>query len=125
MHGRDERPCLDCEFGTPNAGVGRWIAEVAAIVAKKTKVKPLIYGSGYWLEACEFRAAPGPLWLAAYGRNDGREYPVGKLPKPWRTMAAHQYASTAHVIGIHGPVDLTHVYTAASIDIPKKRKVAR
>lgn len=116
--GRDLRIALDCEYGAGSPGVGRWIAEVAAIVTKRTGVKPLIYGSGYWLEACAFKSPPGPLWLAAYGRNDGKEYPVGRLPKPWQTMAAHQYTSTAQVLGIAGAVDLSHVFVPASIEIP-------
>jgi GH25 family lysozyme M1 (1,4-beta-N-acetylmuramidase) len=119
--GRDLRPCLDCEHGTPTPAIGRWIVQTAAIVAKRTGVKPLIYGSGWWLEACQFKAAPGPLWLAAYGRNDGKEYPIGKLPKPWKAMAAHQFTSTAHVIGINGPVDLSKVFVPASIEIPRSK----
>jgi len=121
VSGRDLRPCLDCEHGTPSQTLGKWIAQVAAIVYKQTGVKPLIYGSGWWLEACAFKTAPGPLWLAAYGRNDGKEYPVGRLPRPWKKMAAHQYTSTAHVIGINGPVDLSHVFVPASIEVPKRR----
>lgn len=118
--GRDLRPCLDCEHGTPSPAIGRWIADVAAIVARHVGAKPLIYGSGYWLDACAFKTAPGPLWLAAYGRNDGREYPIGRLPKPWKTIAAHQYTSSARVIGINGQVDLSHVFAPSSIEIPKR-----
>lgn len=126
VHGRDLRPCLDCEWVgvTPDARVGRWITEVAAIMQKKCGVAPLIYGGGFWLEACQLPKAPGPLWLAAYGRNDGREYPVGRLPKPWKAMAAHQYTSVAHVLGINGKCDLSHVFVPASVDVPKKKKGA-
>jgi GH25 family lysozyme M1 (1,4-beta-N-acetylmuramidase) len=118
--GRDLRVCLDCEYGNASPGVGRWVTDVAKIVAAKTGARPLIYGSGYWLEACAFPFAPGPLWLAAYGRNDGNEYPVGTLPRPWKTMAAHQYTSVAHVVGINGPCDLSHVFVPASIEVPKR-----
>jgi len=123
LNGRDLRPALDCEdpHTTPSPKVGVWINQVATIVANEAKVKPLMYGSGYWLEACGFTKQPGPLWLAAYGKNDGREYPVGKLPKPWTVMAAHQYCSDAHVIGINGPVDISHVFRAAQVDVPKKK----
>lgn len=117
--GRDLRPALDCEWGSPSVAVGQWIVTVAKFVVSKTGVKPLIYGSGYWLEGCGFQTAPGPLWLAAYGRNDGKEYPVGKLPAPWQTLAAHQYTSTAHVVGINGPCDLSHVFVPTSIELPK------
>lgn len=119
VHGRDLRVALDCESGTSDPRVGAWIAHVARIVKERTGVAPLIYGSGYWLEACKFKTAPGPLWLAAYGRNDGREYPVGKLPAPWLKAAAHQFTSTAHVAGINGACDLSHVLVGASIDVPR------
>lgn len=119
--GRDLRPALDAEQGTPSRKVGAWVSEVAAIVRKHTGPRPLIYGSGWYLEACQFKTAPGPLWLAAYGRNDGREYPVGRAPAPWRTVAAHQFTSRAHVAGIHGECDLSHVLSAASLEIPKGR----
>jgi GH25 family lysozyme M1 (1,4-beta-N-acetylmuramidase) len=117
VRGRDLRPALDCEYGHGTPQVGVWIKEVAALVGKATGQPPLIYGSGYWLEACKFVTKPGPLWLAAYGRNDGREYPVGRLPAPWTTMAAHQYTSTAHVVGINGEVDLSHVFLASGIEL--------
>jgi GH25 family lysozyme M1 (1,4-beta-N-acetylmuramidase) len=115
--GRDLRPCLDCEHGAAGPAAGKWITATAKILTVATGVKPLIYGSAYWLEACRFPAAPGPLWLAAYGRNDGREYPIGKLPAPWKVMAAHQYASTARVVGIKGTVDISHVFVPSAIEI--------
>jgi len=117
--GRDLRPALDCEFGKPSPQVGTWITEVARIVTKRTGVKPLMYGSGWWLQECAFATAPGPLWLAAYGKDDGREYPTGKLPPPWKTLAAHQYTDKGNVIGIHGLCDVSHVFVAASVELPK------
>lgn len=120
-HGHELRPCLDCEWTkvTPSAQVGAWITDVARIVQHTIGCTPLIYGSGWWLEACRFPAAPGPLWLAAYGKDDGREYPVGKLPAPWRRLAAHQFTDKATVIGIDGLCDLSHVFVPGSIDAPK------
>ena len=117
--GRDLRPALDCESGKPSPQVGTWVAEVAKIVAKRTGVKPLMYGSGWWLQDCAFSTAPGPLWLAAYGKDDGREYPVGKLPPPWKTLAAHQYTSNGSVVGIHGLCDVSHVFVPGSVEVPK------
>lgn len=106
-------PCLDLEHGTPSVQVGEWSVEFVKRVREKRGCGTVIYGSGWWLEACGFKTAPGPLWLAAYGRNDGREYPVDRLPKPWKTMAAHQFSSQAHVIGIEGTCDLSHVFTGS------------
>lgn len=120
-HHHSCRPCFDCEYGRPSAQVGKWISELAKLYAGELGYKPVIYGNGYFLEGCQFASVPGPLWLAAYGRDDGLEYPVGKLPSPWKVMAAHQYSSKAHVIGISGTCDISHVFVPASIDVPKKK----
>ena len=119
--GRDLRPALDCEFGKPSPQVGAWIAETATIVTKRAGVKPLVYGSGRWLEDCAFATPPGPLWLAAYGKNDGREYPTGKLPPPWTTLTAHQFTSKGSVVGIRGLCDVSHVFSPAGVDVPPRR----
>jgi GH25 family lysozyme M1 (1,4-beta-N-acetylmuramidase) len=116
--GKDLRPCLDVEQGTPSARVGEWVTQVAAKVAGELGCAPVIYGGGWYLESCAFARPPGPLWLAAYGRDDGREYPVGKLPHPWTSMAAHQFTSKAHVVGIHGLCDLSHVFEPAGLELP-------
>lgn len=111
------RPALDCEFGIPSPAVGHWITQVASLVAAETRAAPLIYGSSGYLHACSFRIAPGSLWLAAYGRNDGREYPAAP-PPPWgsSSYAAHQFTSRAHVIGIDGYCDLSHVLLPALVE---------
>lgn len=117
---RDLRPALDCEYKKPSEQVGKWIADTARIVTRETGVKPLIYGSGWWLQDCAFRSVPGPLWLAAYGRDDGREYPIDKLPSPWKALAAHQYTSKGQVVGINGKCDVSHVFLPGSIEVPKQ-----
>lgn len=118
-HGHELRPCLDCESGDPSPKAGAWIVKVAAIVQHTVGCTPLIYGSGWWLEECRFTRAPGPLWLAAYGKDDGREYPVGRLPGPWTRLAAHQFTSNGEVIGIHGRCDVSHVFVPSSVEAPK------
>jgi lysozyme len=119
MPGRDLRPALDVERGTPTTKMGEWVKEMSGIFYKETGVRPLIYGSGYFLESCRFAAAPGPLWLAAYGKDDGRDYPISKVPKPWKTVAAHQYSSRGNVAGIQGYVDITNVMVPSSVELPK------
>lgn len=118
--GRDLRPALDCEWPSvkPNAKVGQWYAACAKRVWRTLGFKPLIYGNGYYLEDCQFRTQPGPLWLAAYGKDTGREYPVGRLPAPWGKMAAHQFTDRARVVGVDGQCDLSRVYAAALIELP-------
>ena len=120
--GRDLRPALDVEKGTPSAKMGRWVKEMAGALFKETGVRPLIYGSGFFLQDCEFPSAPGPLWLAAFGKNDGREFPISMVPKPWKTVAAHQFSSKGNVAGIKGPVDISHVMIPASIELPRSLK---
>ena len=114
---KDLRPALDLEFKTPSAAVGNWAKEWISIVRKATGVRPIIYSYGSFLESCGFRTAPAALWLASYGRNDGKEYPP-TIPRPWKRLAAHQFSSNARVAGCSGLVDISHVFAARSIDVP-------
>lgn len=120
--GRDLRPAIDCEWPdvAPSVAVGRWIAEVSRAVRARIGCLPLVYGNGWYLEACRFKTQPGPLWLAAYGKNDGHEYPVGRLPAPWGRMAAHQFTDRAKVVGVHGFCDLSRVYQRALVGLPPR-----
>ena len=119
----DLRPCLDVEAGPASAGVGKGVTDVAAYMAAHTGVDPLIYGSAGFLQDCKFRRAPGPLWLAAYGKDDGHEYPIAPLPHPWTPAgyAAHQFTSRARVAGVHGLCDLSRVIIPSAVDIPLGR----
>jgi lysozyme len=117
--GRDLRPALDVEQGKPSAKMGKWVKEMADGLFKQTGVRPLIYGSGFFLQDCQFASAPGPLWLAAFGKNDGREFPITMVPKPWKNVAAHQFSSQGNVVGIKGHVDISNVMVPGSIDLPR------
>jgi GH25 family lysozyme M1 (1,4-beta-N-acetylmuramidase) len=117
--GRDLRPALDLETGTPTPALGAWARGVADRVAEVIGCRPVIYGSGWYLEQLRLATAPGPLWLAAYGRDDGKEYPIGALPAPWREVAAHQFTSRAAVVGIRGLCDLSSVKHAAELELPR------
>jgi GH25 family lysozyme M1 (1,4-beta-N-acetylmuramidase) len=86
-------------------------------VRKATGVRPIIYSYGSFLESCRFPTPPAALWLASYGRNDGKEYPP-TTPRPWKRLAAHQFSSNGRVAGCSGPVDISHVFAARSIDVP-------
>lgn len=111
------RPALDLEAGTPTAALGRWAVEWATLCRKHLDAIPVFYGSGGFLERCRFRAQPGGLWLASYGRDDGLEHPY-VVPRPWKLAAAHQFTSEARVPGIRGHCDVSHVYLASAIDWP-------
>jgi GH25 family lysozyme M1 (1,4-beta-N-acetylmuramidase) len=116
--GRDLRPALDVEQGPPSPGVGAWVSEVAAVITRETGVRPLVYGSPFYLEDCAFDRPPGPLWLADYGPDDGRNHPVTAVPRPWKAFAAHQFTDRANVAGIDGPCDLSYVRSPAQVEVP-------
>lgn len=106
---KDLRPCLDLEHGTPTKAIGTWAIEFCAIIEKKIGVRPLFYSFPSYIEGLHLAKAPGPLWLASFGRNDGVEHAF-RVPRPWRELAAHQYSSNARVAGATGRVDISHVY---------------
>lgn len=118
--GKTLRPCLDLEDPdvTPSAETGKWAVEWLRRVNDNLpfRERAILYGSPFYMEACQFRRVPTGLWLAAYGRNDGKEHPF-HIPAPWshswrarQRVLAHQYASTARVPGCSGQVDISHVF---------------
>lgn len=127
-HRGDLRAALDLEFGTANRHVGAWAEEWVKLHKKEHGFYPVLYCGYYYARECKFQPfmAAVPLWLPAYGRNDGKEYPW-LTPRPWHRVGAHQYASTAQVPGVNGPCDLSHVYHPALIDVPStlRRLVTR
>lgn len=120
-NGRELRLALDLERGTPTRAKGVWARELWTLARRETGIAPATYGNGYYLEALRLPAPIGPLWLAAYGRNDGREYPVGKIPAPWKQFAGHQFTSRARIVGIDGDCDLTHLRVLTAFDVPRRR----
>lgn len=124
----DLRVALDLEYGSASRAVGKWAEEWVKLHKKEHGFFPVIYVGYYYAAACDFEKfmAAVPLWLPAYGRNDGKEYPALR-PAPWHKTAAHQYTSQALVPGVNGRCDLSHVYSARLIDVPHpaKRKAAK
>jgi GH25 family lysozyme M1 (1,4-beta-N-acetylmuramidase) len=112
----DLRPCLDVEQSPAGVDVGLWVKRFSAGLADAIGLRPLIYSYPSYLESCHLGRAPGPLWLASYGRNDGREHPF-RIPRPWTQVAAHQYSSQGHVAGVHGPVDVSHVFNPDELGV--------
>lgn len=111
----DLRPCLDFEFGDPDP---EWAERFIAEVTNRTGVKPIIYSYPDYLRRANFKKAPAPLWLASYGRNDGKEHPF-LIPAPWKRIVAHQYSSQAKVAGVPGLVDISHVFNYRALDVPE------
>ncbi len=116
------RPCLDLEDpdASPTSRIGRWALKWIELVHRESGHVVVIYGSPSYLLDCHLVGPPAPLWLASYGRNDGREHPF-QIPRPWRRVAAHQYASVARVAGVVGPVDISHVFRASDLDVAVTR----
>ena len=124
MAGKDLRPCLDLEDpkATPNLRIGNWAAAWVDEVQRHSGHVVVIYGNPSYLEACRLPKALGrhPLWLASYGRNDGREHPF-QVPPPWTRVAAHQYSSQARIAGISGLADISKVFQADALDVAVSR----
>lgn len=107
----DLRPVLDFETGSarlPDSVMVSWARAFNRVVRDELGTLPLFYSYGAFLEDLHALAPIGAgLWLAAYGRNDGREYPFS-VPSPWRAVVAHQFSSRCSIAGCSGLVDLSH-----------------
>jgi GH25 family lysozyme M1 (1,4-beta-N-acetylmuramidase) len=109
----DLRPVLDLEVATPelhNQELVWWCQKWSRYVRDKLGVWPLLYGSTSYLAnlmGAQSRPILGGLWLASYGRNDGRRYEP-TVPRPWKKYVAHQYCSVGHVAGVRGDVDRSY-----------------
>lgn len=107
---RDLKPVLDLESNLkrlPASALRQFVHAFNAVVHERTGVWPMFYSYASFAESINFPKPVGNgLWIAAYGRNDGLEYPV-RVPKPWRSYVAHQFTSRGKVPGIKGYVDLS------------------
>lgn len=104
---RELRPVQDLETGPPSMAED-FARKFSRTVTRRLGVTPLIYSYAAYLEAMHLdRTIGGGLWLASYGRNDGRDYGAA-VPKPWRGWVAHQFTSKGHAPGIAGNVDVSH-----------------
>jgi lysozyme len=107
---KDLKPVLDFEVNPRKLTASqlrvftfKFNQEVKAL----TGVYPMFYSYAGFIDGIDFAVPVGNgLWLAAYGRNDGKEYPV-YAPKPWKKYVAHQFTSDGTVAGIAGRVDLS------------------
>lgn len=111
----DLRPCLDFEIDAPSAA---WAQRFLKEAERLFGVKPIIYSYPDYLRRAHFKKAPAALWLASFGRNDGKEHTFF-IPLPWKRVAAHQYSSNARVPGIAGKVDISRVVSFRAVDVPR------
>ena len=107
---KDLKPVLDLETNTkrlPNSALRAYVAVFNKTVHDRTGVYPMFYSYAGFAESIGFPKPVGNgLWIAAYGRNDGIEYPVA-IPKPWKKYVAHQFTSRGQIPGVKGYVDLS------------------
>lgn len=107
---KDLKPVLDLETNTkrlPVSALRQYVSSFNKTIHERMGVYPMFYSYASFAESIGFpRPAGNGLWIAAYGRNDGIEYPV-TVPRPWKKYVAHQFTSRGAVPGIKGYVDLS------------------
>ncbi|MGI8810133.1 MAG: glycoside hydrolase family 25 protein [Acidimicrobiales bacterium] len=103
--GPGEVAVLDLEVA-PGPGIGDWAAEWLGLVAAATGRTPVLYSyQSYLYSVPTSRLTQYPLWVAAWGANDGTV--PATLPKTdrWSRWTWWQYTSNAVVPGVTGRVD--------------------
>jgi len=103
--GPGEVAVLDLEVA-PGPGVGDWAAEWLGRVAQATGRTPVLYSyQSYLYSIPTSRLTQYPLWIAAWGNNDGT-VPASSPPSDrWSRWTWWQYTSNAVVPGVSGRVD--------------------
>lgn len=104
---RELRPVQDLEIGGER-GAEEFARAFDREAVRRLGVAPLFYSYSAFIAALRLsKPIGGGLWLASYGRNDGRDYGAD-IPRPWKHWVAHQFTSKGHAPGIAGAVDLSH-----------------
>lgn len=104
---RELRSALDLETGNPSR-VEAFARGFSRSLHERLGLYPLFYSYAAYIAAMRLHKPIGAgLWLASYGRNDGRDYGA-KVPAPWHRFVAHQFTSRGHAAGIAGAVDVSH-----------------
>ena len=108
---RDLRPVLDFEtWDTAMTPLMHetWARTFNNIVKQELGQIPVFYSYPDFIRRLQLHEPIGNgLWEAAYGRNDGKLFPVAPAP-PWKRIVAHQFSSRATVVGCDGLVDLSY-----------------
>ncbi len=101
-----EVPVLDLEVeGGP--ATGAWAEEWMAIVAQATNRTPILYSGAYYLaDVPTAGLTQYPLWVAAWGRNDGSIPSTQPRTDRWPGWTFWQYSSKGRVPGVAGYCDV-------------------
>jgi lysozyme len=109
---RDLRPVLDFEQSTNLSPkqLEIWARDFNQEFRKRTGLLPAFYSYPAYIQSMQLSKTIGNgLWLASYGRNDGKEYPM-QIPSPWKKAIAHQFTSSGNVVGVKGHVDVSKAW---------------
>ena len=112
---RDFRPALDLEESNiVYSQLYNWARTFNQTVREQGLPTPLFYSYPYFISHMN---APKPigngLWLASYGRNDGKRYAY-KVPHPWQKVHLHQYTSRGRLAGVY-PLDINYIESLRAI----------
>jgi GH25 family lysozyme M1 (1,4-beta-N-acetylmuramidase) len=115
----DLLPVLDFErAGLPPRELARWARAWLRRVEKRIGQPPILYTySSFWTSLVG--NAKGfsryPLWLANYGKNNGKVHPV-RTVGGWPGIAVHQFTSEGRIEGYSGPLDLNRLMKGTTVD---------
>lgn len=112
----DPLPALDFEAPEAQhmgaATLSAWAHEFLTILAANIHCPPLFYSYPAYIQGALGGGSDSlrkwPLWLAAYGPNDGAAHPVTP-PAGFLNTVAHQYTSQGRVAGRY-PIDMNRPY---------------
>jgi lysozyme len=115
----DLLPVLDLERqGSSARETARWARRWLKRVEKRIGEPPILYTYSSFAQSLaghERGLTRFPLWLANYGKNDGKAHrvePVGE----WETIAVHQFTSEGRIPGYAGPLDLNRLMKGLTLD---------
>jgi lysozyme len=111
----DILPALDLEEGSGSPDFFYWIVKFNHRVEQKLGRYPLFYSYPAYIAQLKLARPVGSgLWLASYGRDDGKDYGA-VVPAPWKRWLMHQFTSNATVGGVPGHADLSHASSLAPL----------
>ena len=97
---------LDLEVAPGLPGIGDWAAEWLGRVHQGTGRVPLLYSyESYLYQIPTSRLTQYPLWVAAWGDNDGLVPPAPPKTDRWSRWTFWQYTSNGRVPGVSTRVD--------------------